>query len=419
MSPPRPWGSRPLLGVALHPEPEFLLLARRAIEEVAEFFEVSPEMHWLDDETPSPRRAGLLELIERSGKPVTGHGLFLSLGSTQDEARFARRLRQIEQDQAAFGFAHYSEHLGFTAQGAQEAVLPLPLVYGLRAAEAVAARLRALPTPHVACENGAFLTPLGDPSLEPDFLREVCARAECGLVLDLHNAYATCLNAGLSLEAWLARVPWERVVELHLSGGSFSDPAWVEGGERLRLDTHDGPVPEPVWEAAERALALAPALRGVVVEWIGLREAELPLYEADLERAQGLLAARPARPQAPQAPPARVLPEGPEPGAGNRLLLEVLRAPDPLSALRAALAREDDPELIRAWEWLDPAGLQLTSLIVKRLRFERILQGAGRFREEFDADPGAFTERFRAYDAASPSSTPWPQEEARAFAAWN
>ena len=415
---PIEWGARPRLGVALHPEPEFLLLARGAIEDLAEFFEISPEMHWFDDASPSPARAGLLDLVRASGKPVTGHGLFMSLGAVGDEARAARRLALVARDQAAFGFARYSEHLGFTAQDGQEAVLPLPVPYSETSAEVVAARLRALPCPAVAVENGAFLAPLGDPSLEPEFLRAVCERADCGLVLDLHNAYANCLNADLSLDDWLSRVPWERVVELHLSGGSWSDPAWVRGGGTRRLDTHDGPVPEPVWAAAGRALGWAPALSGVVVEWIGLREAQLGAYEADLLRAQALLRARPSDPAPPTSEAPRALPRGPSLKLSNRVLLGALRAADPPRAVEEALAQAADPELSAAFASLDPLGLRLTSLIVKRLRFERILQGSGRFRAEFASDPATFTERFRAYDAAGPSATPWPGEEAAAFAAW-
>lgn len=40
-----------------------------------------------------------------------------------------------------------------------------------------------------------------------------------------------------------------RVLELHLSGGSDSGPDWLPSRRVLRLDSHDGAVPEPVWRA--------------------------------------------------------------------------------------------------------------------------------------------------------------------------
>ena len=48
------------VGLALHPEPEFLLVAREAIE-AADFYELSPELHWRDDERPAESRAQLLD----------------------------------------------------------------------------------------------------------------------------------------------------------------------------------------------------------------------------------------------------------------------------------------------------------------------------------------------------------------------
>ena len=56
------------------------------------------------------------------------------------------------------------------------------------------------------------------------------------------------------------------MIEIHLSGGSDSEPGWLPDGRTLRLDTHDGPVPEPVWRAYEQVRPRCPNLRGVVVE---------------------------------------------------------------------------------------------------------------------------------------------------------
>ena len=404
------------VGLALHPEAEAVELLGRAIEELADFYELSPEMHWQGEAEPAPTRALLLDLVRRAGKPVVAHGLFLSLGSSGDAARLDAALARIERDQADFGFLHYSDHLGFCAEGGREAALPLPLPWSEASARRVAARLRRLGgvAPAVACENSALLVQLGDPRLEPEFLARVCELGECDLVLDLHNAYANCLNAGLELGAWLERVPWERVVELHLSGGSWSEEGWGAGHPR-RLDTHDGPVPEAVWSAAELALARSPRLRGVVVERIGLVADEVSGYEDELRRARDLVARRP--PAAAPPPPSRApLPAGPDPRETSPLLLDALLSEDP-----AATLAEGRPGLSasarRALLDLDPSGLTLTHLIVHRLRCERILAGDGELRRAFQADPGAFSARYRAYAAAAAPRTLWPREEARRFRA--
>lgn len=407
------------VGLALHPEPELLLVARRAIEELADFYEISPELHWLQPGAASGARAQLLNLVRESGKPTVGHGLFTSLGTPARPER-AEPLRELlRADQAEFEFLHYSEHLGWTCEGEVEVVLPMPLPPSEASARLVAEKLRGLKSiaPAVAFENSAFLAPLGDPAHEPDFLRRICELADCDLVLDLHNAYANCRNAQVSLEDWLARVPWERVVQLHLSGGSESEPEWLPSGATRWLDTHDAAVPEPVWAACERALAWAPRLQGVVLEWLGLREDQAAAHEEDLRRARELWAARPrARPPEGQASSTqtRSLAEHLAPDRARAVLLELLQAPDPAAALNAHLA---GPLAETTLGELDREGLRLAALIVKRLRFERVLQGDAACRAEFQADPEGFMARFRAYDDAGPSRTPWPQLEAAAFAA--
>ncbi|MBL4848578.1 MAG: DUF692 family protein [Planctomycetes bacterium] len=399
-----------------------MLVARRAIEELADFYEISPELHWIDPKTPSDARAQLLDLVIRSGKPVTGHGLFNSLGSEDDLPRREALEALVERDAREFGFRHYSEHLGFTADRGAEAVLPLPLPMGEATAQLVASNLRRLrsrlgPGGRVAFENSAFLTPLGDPTLEPEFLGRICELADCGLVLDLHNAHCNCVNANMSLDDWLGRVPWERVVEIHLSGGSWSDPAWLESGERRLLDTHDDVVPEPVWEACEQALAWAPSLGGIVLEWLGLREDQAPAHEADLIRARQLWASRPRAAAPPRRTPRDLLPQ-PTPALAREVLLGAVLADDSPHALSEDLDRRADSLLREAFAGIDEEGLRLTTLIVKRLRCERILLGDGRCRVDFEADPRDFTERFRSYDRLSPSSTPWPAGESVAFASY-
>jgi uncharacterized protein (UPF0276 family) len=126
---------------------------------------------------------------------------------------------------------------------------------------------------------------------QPDLFADVCARADAFLLLDLHNAFTFCRNHAVDLDGWLDRVPWERVLELHLSGGSDSDPDWLPSRAVLRLDSHDGAVPEPVWRALDRALPRAPNLRAVVLEWLpdGFGPAAGALLAADFDRARAAL----------------------------------------------------------------------------------------------------------------------------------
>ena len=60
--------------------------------------------------------------------------------------------------------------------------------------------------------------------------------------------------------------PLDQVVELHISGGSMSDPAWLPAKRQLRLDSHDTAVPEPVWKLLDQVLPRCENLRGVTLE---------------------------------------------------------------------------------------------------------------------------------------------------------
>ncbi|MCU0864332.1 MAG: DUF692 domain-containing protein [Planctomycetes bacterium] len=143
----------------------------------------------------------------------------------------------------------------------------------------------------VAFENNADLFSFGDPLLQPDFFARICAAADAHLLLDLHNAFAFCRNHTIELDAFLDRLPWERVLEIHLSGGSDSDPGFLPSRRSLRMDSHDGAVPEPVWNAFAAALPRARNLRAVVLEWfpeaMDARAGEV--FAADFARARSVL----------------------------------------------------------------------------------------------------------------------------------
>jgi phosphoglycolate phosphatase-like HAD superfamily hydrolase len=81
---------------------------------------------------------------------------------------------------------------------------------------------------------------------EPDFLSAALARPRTHLVLDLHNLHTVALNYGADPDEYLARLDLSKVIEIHVSGGSWSDPAWLPGGRSLRLDSHDGSTPDAV-----------------------------------------------------------------------------------------------------------------------------------------------------------------------------
>lgn len=111
----------------------------------------------------------------------------------------------------------------------------------------------------VAIENGtSYLRPRSDEMSDGEFVARVAEVADCGLLLDLHNAYANAVNGRQALQVFLAALPLHRVWELHLAGGMQRDGFW--------LDAHSGPVPSDLWQHVRELPRLLPALQAVIFE---------------------------------------------------------------------------------------------------------------------------------------------------------
>ena len=110
------------------------------------------------------------------------------------------------------------------------------------------------------------------------FLGSVAESADCGILLDVNNVYVSAVNHGFSPGEYLAGLPLDRVGQIHLAGHS-------NAGTHL-LDTHDHPVPPPVWSLyAEAVRRFGPVT--TLVEW----DDRIPSWEelvAEAGRARDL-----------------------------------------------------------------------------------------------------------------------------------
>lgn len=285
---------RPLVGVALQPEQVFFAHAGELLEERAELFEITPETLWDSSCEPTPAHQRLLQFCKQRGVPVVGHGVLCSIASTDAPQRRDIWLRALQRDAAAFGFLWLSEHLGFADAAGQHTAWPLPLPMTEEAVATVSQTLQQLRSAcdSVLFENNADLFCLGEPLQQATLYERICVAADAHMLLDLHNAYAFCRNTGLDLDHFLDHLPWSRVREIHLSGGSDSDPDLLPSGRSMRLDSHDGAVPEAVWQAFASALPRARNLRAVVCEWFpdAMDAAAGRQFTADFARAHEMVA---------------------------------------------------------------------------------------------------------------------------------
>jgi hypothetical protein len=111
---------------------------------------------------------------------------------------------------------------------------------------------------------------------EWEFLREVAVRADCLILLDVNNIYVSAVNHEFAALDYLNSIPVDRVQQIHLAGHE-------NHGDYL-IDTHDHPVPDPVWE-----LYAAAVRRFGNVSTMIERDANIPPLE---ELCEELAAAR-------------------------------------------------------------------------------------------------------------------------------
>jgi hypothetical protein len=424
------------LGFTLQPDDDFLdrcapLFGR------ADYFEIAPETTWFEDAGGALRENGYHRRFAAigAGKSFVAHGVGFSLGTDaeEDATRRARWLERLREDQRVFAYRWYTDHLGATSLGGRAVSLPLPLPMTDHAASVVRARLRDMQTvvPEVGLENSVPYFTLGDALEEPVWLRKcICDRGH-HLLLDLHNVHTMASNAGFDAGAWLARADLSRVIEIHVSGGSPSDPAWLPSGRSVRLDAHDSAVPEPVWALLERWAPRCPGLRGVTLERMEgtvRSDADVAELAGELARARAIAARLPGPPLAPSLPSRDDGSEVEEAEADEDAdadayarfelaMAAAIRAPDPVAAIRATADALPD-EIASRLRGVDPDGVRIAALLVAKLRFERLLRGSRAIEAAFERDPRAFSERFRRYHEAVPMSAFFPPDEAAGFVAW-
>jgi len=274
-----------------------------------------------------------LDAASTAGRLV-GHGVSASPFTVPRDAVARAWLVRARSVLERWPVQWFTDHVGCCRASGWHAA-PLPLPPSRRLVDHTADHLRwlhgELGVP-VGLENLALAVSADDVVQQPDLVEAILAPVDGVLLLDLHNLWCGAVNYGLDPLAVMERWPLQRVVQLHIAGGSYDDG--------FRRDTHDGPVPDPVWSLLPEAIARCPNLR--VVVWERLRgTVDVPdALIAELQKLAHLVAEVPA-PSAclPVLPAPEPWPEV-DPEAAQRSLFAAARAGD-----RTLL----DPEVARWW----------------------------------------------------------------------
>jgi hypothetical protein len=201
----------------------------------------------------------------------------------------------MASDHALFDFAWWTDHAWTTTLAGENVGLPVALPPTTETERAVTRRLAEMRSvvPLVGLENSALHFVLGDPLDDAWALARALGRGGGYLLLDLHNLLVMAENLDFDPHAWIARVDLAQVIEIHIAGGTRSDPEWLPSGRTVRLDGHDAAVPESVWSMLARVLPRCSSLRAVTLERMEgtvCSEADARQLADELHRARSYVA---------------------------------------------------------------------------------------------------------------------------------
>lgn len=214
-------------------------------------------------------------------RPVVMHGVSLSIGSTDPLSMdYLTKLKALEQ---FIKPQWVSDHLCWTgvAHVNTHDLLPMPLTEeSLKHVVSRVNQVQDFMGRPLVLENPSTYIEFKENTLtEWEFLSALATETKCGLLLDVNNVYVSAFNHGYSAEQYIRSLPHHHIVQMHIAGPS-------DCGDYL-VDTHDHPVPTPVWHLYKLAQELTGGV-STLLEW----DAKIPEYPelvAELNKAKKVL----------------------------------------------------------------------------------------------------------------------------------
>jgi uncharacterized protein (UPF0276 family) len=165
-------------------------------------------------------------------------------------------------------------------------LLPLPL--NEESLAHVASRVKTvqevLERPLVLENPSSYVTFSASTMTEWEYLSRLSKETGCGLLLDVNNVYVSSVNHDFDPFEYVANVPHERIVQVHLAGHTHCRTHIV--------DTHDNHVIDPVWELYRRAHALTGGV-STLLEW-DAKIPPFPVVHAEVLKAKQYMSRLPA-----------------------------------------------------------------------------------------------------------------------------
>ncbi|NOT98296.1 MAG: DUF692 domain-containing protein, partial [Sideroxydans sp.] len=214
---------------------------------------------------------------------ISLHGVGLSLGSA--DVLDDHHLKQLQQLITRISPSLVSEHLCWGALSGRHLNDLLPMPYSHAALDLMCERVDEVQEflgQQILIENvSSYLRWQNEELSEWDFVAELAKRTGCGLLLDVNNIYVSAINHGFDARLYLAAMPADSVLEIHLAGH--------ETQQGCLIDTHSRPVCDEVWQLYREAIQMIGA-KPTLIEWdsdippLGILLAEAAIAKNILEQ---------------------------------------------------------------------------------------------------------------------------------------
>jgi len=251
-----------------------------------DFFEIISENFMVEGGKP------LFHLEQVLGSyPLVQHGVSLGIGGPEPLDRdYLARLKQLVRKVSP---PWLSDHFCWCGAGGAHLHDLLPLPYTWEVVELVAERARAvqdyLEVPFALENTSSYMAFTASEMTEWQFISEVAERADIGLLLDVNNVYVSAYNHGFHADTFIANVPHDRVLQIHLAGHTNLG--------KVIIDTHRGHVIDEVWDLYRATIARTGPV-STLIEW----DDEIPDWSVLVAEAEK---ARAVRDRVVQATPGR------------------------------------------------------------------------------------------------------------------
>ncbi len=216
----------------------------------------------------------ILEKV-RARYPIVLHGVSMSIGSTDplDTTYLAQLKALFDRIQPAW----VSDHLCWTGVNGENVHDLLPLPYNEESLRHICERIDAVQNfigrPFLFENVSSYLCFRHSDMQEWDFMNEIAKRTGCGLLLDVNNVFVSCENHGWSATEYLEKITPAYVGQFHLAGHSMNG--------KLRIDTHDHPVCDGVWDLYQKAAKRFPNVSTLLE-----RDDKIPPFEEMVQELQ-------------------------------------------------------------------------------------------------------------------------------------